>query len=73
MIGVEYDFDTLVIGSLAGLALTGAVLSFQVLTDGRTAAKKTLKLKKGKVECRYYHGLETNIFFKVAAINYFYS
>jgi hypothetical protein len=38
--------EALVIGSLAGLALTGAVLSFQVLTDRRTAAKKTLKLKK---------------------------
>jgi hypothetical protein len=42
--------ETLVIGSVVGLALTGAVLSFQVLNDilndRRTAAKKALKLKK---------------------------
>ncbi len=38
--------ETLAIGSVVGLALTGAVLSFQVLNDRRTAAKKALKLKK---------------------------
>jgi hypothetical protein len=38
--------ETLVIGSVIGLVLTGAVLSFQVLTDRRTAARKTLKLKE---------------------------
>jgi hypothetical protein len=37
--------EGLVIGGIAGLALTGAVLSFQVLTD-RKAARKTLKLEK---------------------------
>ena len=38
--------EALAIGSVVGLALTGAVLSFQVLNDRRTAAKKALKLKK---------------------------
>jgi hypothetical protein len=38
--------EALVIGGLSGLALTAAVLSFQVLTDRRTAARKTLKLKE---------------------------
>jgi hypothetical protein len=38
--------EALVIGSVVGLALTGAVLSFQVLNDRRTDAKKALKLKK---------------------------
>ena len=38
--------ETLVIGSVVGLALTGAVLSFHVLNDRRTAANKALKLKK---------------------------
>jgi hypothetical protein len=38
--------EALVIGSVAGLALTGGVLSFQVLTDRKAAARKTLKLKK---------------------------
>jgi hypothetical protein len=38
--------EALVIGGIAGLALTGAVLSFQVLTDRRTAVKKPLKIKE---------------------------
>jgi hypothetical protein len=38
--------EALVIGSVVGLALTGAVLLFQVLADRRTAAKKALKLKE---------------------------
>ena len=38
--------EALVIGSVAGLALTGAVLSFQVLTDRKAAARKTQKLKE---------------------------
>jgi len=35
--------EALVIGSVAGLALAGAVLSFQVLTDRKAAARKTQK------------------------------
>ena len=38
--------ETLLIGSLAGLALTAAVLSFQALTDRKAAARKTRKLKE---------------------------
>jgi hypothetical protein len=38
--------EALVIGGVAGLALTGAVLSFQVLTDRKAAARKTRKLKE---------------------------
>jgi hypothetical protein len=38
--------EVLVIGSVAGLALTGAVLSFQVLTDKKAAARKAPKLKE---------------------------
>ena len=38
--------EALAIGSVVGLALTGAVLAFQVLNDRRTAAKKALKLKE---------------------------
>jgi hypothetical protein len=38
--------EALVIGSVAGLALTGAVLSFQVLIDRKAAARKTQKLKE---------------------------
>jgi hypothetical protein len=38
--------EVLVIGSVAGLALTGAVLSFQVLTDKKAASRKALKLKE---------------------------
>jgi hypothetical protein len=38
--------EALVIGSIAGLALTAAVLSFQVLTDRKAAARKTLKQEK---------------------------
>jgi hypothetical protein len=37
--------EGLVIGSVAGLALTGAVLSFQVLADKKTA-RKTPKIKE---------------------------
>jgi hypothetical protein len=38
--------EALVIVSVVGLALTGAVLSFQVLTDKKAAARKTPKLKE---------------------------
>ena len=38
--------EALLIGSLAGLALTAAILLFQVLNDKRTDTKKALKLKK---------------------------
>jgi hypothetical protein len=38
--------EALVISSIAGLALTAAVLSFQVLTDKKAAARKTPKLKE---------------------------
>ena len=38
--------EAFVIGSVAGLALTGAVLSFQMLTDRKAAARKTPKLKE---------------------------
>ena len=38
--------EAFVIGSIAGLALTGAVFSFQVLTDRKAAARKTPKLKE---------------------------
>ena len=38
--------EALVISSIAGLALTAAVLSFQVLTDRKAAARKTRKLKE---------------------------
>lgn len=38
--------EALVIGSVAGLALTVAVLSFQVLTDKKAAARKAPKLKE---------------------------
>jgi hypothetical protein len=44
--------EALVIGSLAGLALTGAVLSFQAITDRKAAARKTPKLKEGKTSER---------------------
>ena len=39
--------EALVIGGVAGLALTAAVLSFQVLTD-RKAAKEKLPIEKKK-------------------------
>jgi hypothetical protein len=35
--------EALVIGSVAGLALTAAILSFQVLTDRKTSSKESLK------------------------------
>jgi hypothetical protein len=38
--------EALVIGSVVGLALTGAVLSFQVLNDRKAAPRKTPKLKE---------------------------
>ena len=38
--------EALVIGSIAGLALTGAVLLFQVLTDKKAVARKAPKLKE---------------------------
>jgi hypothetical protein len=38
--------EALLIGSLAGLALTAAVLSFQVLTDRKAPARKVQKLKE---------------------------
>ena len=38
--------EALLIGSIAGLALTAAVLSFQVLTDRKAPARKTRKLKE---------------------------
>jgi uncharacterized membrane protein YsdA (DUF1294 family) len=38
--------EAFVIGSVAGLALTATVLSFQVLTDRKAAARKTWKLKE---------------------------
>ena len=38
--------EAFVIGSVVGLALTVAVLSFQVLTDRKAAERKTLKLKE---------------------------
>jgi hypothetical protein len=42
--------EALVIGSVAGLALTAAVLSFQVITDRKADARNTLKLKeKGRL------------------------
>jgi hypothetical protein len=60
--------EALAIGSVVGLALTGAVLAFQVLNDRRTAAKKSSEAKRRRrvncrfYRCRYYHSLETNIF-----------
>jgi hypothetical protein len=39
--------ETLVIGSVAGLALTAAILSFQAITDRKTSRES---LKKGNVE-----------------------
>jgi 4-hydroxybenzoate polyprenyltransferase len=42
--------EALVIGSVAGLALTAAVLSFQVITDRKADARNTPKLKeKGRL------------------------
>jgi 4-hydroxybenzoate polyprenyltransferase len=42
--------EALVIGSVAGLALTAAVLSFQVITDRKADARNTRKLKeKGRL------------------------
>jgi hypothetical protein len=38
--------EAFVIGSVAGLALTAAVLSFQVLTYRKGAARKTTKQEK---------------------------
>ena len=35
--------EALVIGSVAGLALTAAILSFQVLTDRKTSSRESLK------------------------------
>jgi hypothetical protein len=35
--------EALVIGSVAGLALTAAILSFQVLNDRKTSSRKSLK------------------------------
>ena len=40
--------EAFVIGSVAGLALTAAVLSFQVLTDRKAAARKTVKQEKAR-------------------------
>jgi hypothetical protein len=39
--------EALVIGSVAGLALTAAILSFQVITDRKTSRES---LKKGNAE-----------------------
>ena len=42
--------EALVLGSVAGLALTAAVLSFQVITDRKADARNTPKLKeKGRL------------------------
>ena len=38
--------EALLIGSLAGLALTAAVLSSQALTDRKAPARKTARLKE---------------------------
>jgi hypothetical protein len=35
--------EALVIGSVAGLALTAAILSFQVLTDRKTSSRESPK------------------------------
>jgi hypothetical protein len=35
--------EALVIGSVAGLALTAAILSFQVLTDRKASSRESLK------------------------------
>jgi hypothetical protein len=40
--------EALVIGSVAGLALTAAILSFQVITD-RKNSKENLKKENAKV------------------------
>jgi hypothetical protein len=40
--------EALVIGSVAGLALTAAILSFQVITDRKTS-KKNFKKENAKV------------------------
>lgn len=40
--------EALVIGSVAGLALTAAILSFQVLTDRKTSSRESLKKEKIK-------------------------
>jgi hypothetical protein len=40
--------EALVIGGVAGLALTGAVLFLQVLTDRKAAARKTPKQEKAR-------------------------
>jgi predicted small secreted protein len=39
--------EALVIGSVAGLALTAAILSFQVITDRKTS-KENPKIKNAK-------------------------
>jgi hypothetical protein len=41
----KHDFEALVIGSVAGLALTAGLLSFQVLTDRKQHEQKTEKRK----------------------------
>jgi hypothetical protein len=40
--------EALVIGSAAGLALTAAILSFQVLTDRKTSSRENLKKENTK-------------------------
>jgi hypothetical protein len=40
--------EALVIGGVAGLALTGAVLFLQVSTDRKAAARKTPKQEKAR-------------------------
>jgi hypothetical protein len=39
----KHDFEALVIGSVAGLALTAGFLSFQVLTDRKAARTEDRK------------------------------
>jgi hypothetical protein len=41
--------EALVIGGVAGLAMTAAILSFQVLTDRKTSSKKNQKKEIAKV------------------------
>jgi hypothetical protein len=42
--------EAFVIGSIAGLALTAAVLSFQVLTDRKIAERKRLQKEEKRMK-----------------------
>ena len=48
--------EALVIGSVAGLALTAAILSFQVITDRKTSKEN---LKKENAKAMTTHSIAT--------------